>query len=324
MHLLAVLFWRRVCYTSCIETPGQRGWGSFLSAMLPDQVLALVAAAFPDQPIGEVTPTEGGFSHQTALATIGTRRCAIKAATDDAKRADVRHEARMLGLLNGYALPNPELLALRESDAWTVTISAAIGGRNGIHLYQQPQLLAYAYHELGELLAGVHRTPIAPPDPRLLLAERLREVQEQLPALGLEPELRDVFASSLAHPSWQPESPRLVHGDAGLHNVLWDGRISALLDWEWSGWGNPPLDVAWVYWTMRWRAVAPVLWDTFLSSYQAAFAEGIPTDSASLRALVFGQIAGILVRSRNQPAARAEWLRRANWTLTLQFPEPRP
>jgi len=290
--------------------------------MLPDHVLALVAAAFPGQAIGEVTSTEGGFSHHTALATIGARQCAIKAATDGAKRADVRHEAHMLALLGGHALPSPELLALRESDAWTVTVCNAIAGRNGIHLYQQPELLTRAYRELGQLLASVHRTPIAPPNPNLLLAERFREVQEQLPALGLEPELRDVFAASLAHPAWRPESPRLVHGDAGLHNVLWEGRISALLDWEWSGWGNPPLDVAWVYWTMRWRAVPSAFWDIFLSNYRAAFAEGIPTDSASLRALVFGQIAGILVRSRNQPAARAEWLRRAKWTLTLEFDNP--
>jgi aminoglycoside phosphotransferase (APT) family kinase protein len=147
-------------------------------------------------------------------------------------------------------------------------------------------------------------------------------VHEQLPTLGLEPELLDVFAAGLAHPAWQPASTRLVHGDAGLHNVLWDGRISALLDWEWSGWGNPLLDIAWVYWTMRWRAVAPALWNVFLSSYQAAFAEAAPADSASLRALVFGQIAGILARAHEQPAARAEWLRRASWTLTLQFPEP--
>lgn len=323
MRLLVVLFWPRVCYTCYIETPGHRGWGSFLSAMLPDQVLALVAAAFPGQPIGEVTSTEGGFSHHSALATIGARRCAIKAATDGAKRADVRHEARMLALLGGHALPSPELLALSESDAWTVTVSAAIAGRNGIHLYQQTELLPLAYHKLGELLSSVHSTPIAPPDPKLLLAERFRQVQEHLPNLGLEPKLLDVLTASLAHPVWQPANPRLVHGDAGLHNVLWDGHINALLDWEWSGWGNPLLDVAWVYWTIRWRAVAPALWNVFLSSYQAAFAEAVPTDSASLGALVFGQIAGILVRARQQPAARAEWLRRAYWTLTLQFPESR-
>jgi aminoglycoside phosphotransferase (APT) family kinase protein len=282
--------------------------------MLPDQVLELVAAAFPGQPVGEVTPAEGGFSHHTAIATIGARRCAIKAASGAAKRADVRHEARMLALLGGRQLPCPQLLALTENDTWSVAISAAVAGRAGIHLYQQPNLLAGAYRELGELLAAVHRTPITPPDSNLLVAERCRAVQKQLPALGLGPALLGVCAASLAHPAWQPASPRLVHGDAGLHNVLWDGRISAVLDWEWSGWGNPLLDVAWVYWTMRWRAVAPELWDAFLGSYRGARA-----DAGSLRALVFGQIAGILARVHEQPAARAEWLRRANWTLALEF-----
>ncbi len=291
--------------------------------MLPDQVLALVAAAFPGQPIGEVAPTEGGFSHHTALATIGARRCVVKAASTPAKRADVRHEARMLALLHNHGLLSPQLLALSESDTWTAAVSAAIAGRSGIHLYQQPELLAAAYHALGELLANVHRAPIAPPAPELFLAERFRLMQQQLPALGLEPELLDLFATSLAHPAWRPTSARLVHGDAGLHNVLWDARIIALLDWEWSGWGNPLLDVAWVYWTMRWRAVSPALWDMFFGSYQAAYPGAPPADATSLRALVFGQIAGILVRARDQPAARAEWLRRANWTLALEFPESR-
>jgi len=287
--------------------------------MLPDQVLALVAATFPGQPIGEVTPAEGGFSHHTALATIGARRCAIKAASG-ARRADVRHDARMLALLGNRGLPCPRLLALSDNDTWSVAISLAVAGRTGIQLYQEPELLGQAYHELGELLATIHRTPLAPPDSNLLLAERFHTVREHLPALGLKPQLLEVCASSLAHPAWRPTSARLVHGDAGLHNVLWDGRITALLDWEWSGWGNPLLDVAWLYWTMRWRAVAPDLWDVFLSSYRAAFAEAPPADAGSLRALVFGQIADILIRVREQPAARAEWLRRANWTLNLQFP----
>jgi aminoglycoside phosphotransferase (APT) family kinase protein len=291
--------------------------------MLADPVLALVAAAFPGQPIGDVAPTEGGFSHYTALATIGARRCVIKAASDANKRTDVRHEARMLALLHNHGLPSPQLLALSEGDTWTVAVTAAVAGRSGIHLYQQPERLAEAYRALGQLLASVHRTPIAPPDPNLLLAQRFRQVQEQLPVLGLEPELLDVFAASLAHPVWQPTRSTLVHGDAGLHNVLWNGHISALLDWEWSGWGNPLLDVAWVYWTMRWRAVPPALWDVFLSSYQTAFAGSAPAGSAGLRALVVGQIVGILARVHDQPAARAEWLRRANWTLALEFPEPR-
>jgi aminoglycoside phosphotransferase (APT) family kinase protein len=282
---------------------------------LPDQVLALVAAALPGQPIADLKATEGGFSHRTALATIAGRRCLIKAAEAPAKRADVRHEARVLALLRGQGLPAPEPIALAEGEGWTVGISAALPGRAGISLYAQPELLPQAYRELGRLLARVHAAPLPPPTPALLLAERARADQAALPELGLPPALSAELDAALAHPAWRPAAPHLVHGDAGLHNLIWDDGAAALVDWEWSGWGAPALDLAWVGWTMRWRAVDPGLWDVFLGAYRAAGGAPEAPDPATNRALALGQIAGILVRVRDQLPARAEWLRRAHWTL---------
>lgn len=285
---------------------------------LAEPIHALLAAAFAGQAVAELAPTEGGYSHQTMFATIGGRRCVVKAATSPAKRTDVRRDARVLVLLEGQRLPTPHLLALCEDADWTVAVTAALGGHSGMRLYDQPAALAAAYRELGALLAHVHRTAPAPSEPDVLLAERFRP--ELLAALDLEPALHSEFASSLAHPAWRPARAALVHGDAGLHNVLWDERIVGLLDWEWSGWGNPLLDLAWVYWTMRWRTVDPALWTMFIGGYQAGGAALEAANAASLRALALGQIAGILARTHGQPAARAEWLRRAEWTLALTFP----
>jgi hypothetical protein len=40
-------------------------------------------------------------------------------------------------------------------------------------------------------------------------------------------------------------SPGLVHGDFGLHNVLWQwGRVCGLIDFDHFGWGDPAIDVA--------------------------------------------------------------------------------
>jgi aminoglycoside phosphotransferase (APT) family kinase protein len=286
--------------------------------MLSDQVLQFVAAAFPGQPIHNLAPTAGGFSHQTMLATIGGLRCLIKAADLAAKRADVRHEARMLDLLPAGGLPAPRHLALIETDSWTISVCTALGGYSGVQLYAQPELLGQAYHELGGLLAAVHSAPVAPPAPDLLLSERARRVADLLPRLGLAPALQAELAASLAHPAWQASPPALVHGDAGLHNVLWHDAIAGLVDWEWAGWGGPLFDLGWVYWTMRWRAVPVEHWGLFLASYRAARPLALP-DDGSMRALVFGQIASILASVRDAPAARAEWLRRAEWTLGLEF-----
>jgi aminoglycoside phosphotransferase (APT) family kinase protein len=100
--------------------------------------------------------------------------------------------------------------------------------------------------------------------------------------------------------------------------VLWQGRITGLLDWEWAGWGNPLLDLSWVFWTMRWRSVPETMWPVFLAGY-GQLPDGEWSDTA-LRALALGQIAGILARVSERDDARQEWLRRARWTLDLKFP----
>src|SRR5436190_6572029 len=101
--------------------------------MLPPPVVELLAAAFPEQPIADLAPTFGGFSNLTVAATIGGRRCVAKIAAGALKRADVRHEAHMLGLLGDSGLPIPTLLALVEDDNWTVEVIGFVVGTPGLH-----------------------------------------------------------------------------------------------------------------------------------------------------------------------------------------------
>ena len=103
----------------------------------------------------------------------------------------------------------------------------------------------------------------------------------------------------------------LVHTDAGLHNVLWDGRLSALLDWEWAGVGSPLLDLAWTRWTLRWRRV-PQLWPTLLAGYGLSAAD---LEEPQLDTVALALIGLILARVRTKPEAHAEWERRARWTI---------
>jgi aminoglycoside phosphotransferase (APT) family kinase protein len=291
--------------------------------MLPQPVTALLARAFPGAAVADVAPTFGGFSNLTLAATLGGRPVVIKAAEAPLKRADLRWEAGMLGLLAGAGLPIPELLALEEDAAWSVEVLAAIVGENGLRFYSGDLAeLAPVYAALGRLLASVHRLPPAAPAPHFRLWEHTRPVLEQLPALGLEPALHTTLADALTHPAWQPQALRLVHGDAGLHNLLWRNGVAALLDWEWAGWGNPLLDLGWIYWTTRLRNAPADAWPAFLEGY-AAYPElrALDATPAALRALVLGQIACILLRAQDRPEARQEWLRRARWTETLDFPD---
>ncbi|HWQ12418.1 MAG TPA: phosphotransferase [Roseiflexaceae bacterium] len=320
--------------------------------MIPDPVLSLLHAALPGQPVADVRPTVGGFSNLTLAATVGGRRCVLKAASHPPKRADLRREAAVLPLLRGTGIPAPELLAFAEDQEWTVALTALLPGAPGLRLYERPPAeLLPVFAALGRLLAAVHATTPdrglltedrgrqtvadggsalsdAPPAPEpggrpsfvaprssdLALHARAETTLGALAGLPLEAGLHDALAEALAHPAWRPAAPRLVHGDAGLHNILWDGHITGLLDWEWAGWGAPALDLAWVAWTMRFRGVPPAAWEALLASYADAGGAATAPEPEALRALALGQIAGILVRSYGRQAAWEEWLRRARWT----------
>lgn len=284
--------------------------------MLPQPALDLLTSAVGVP--GELAPTFGGFSHHSALATIGGRRCVVKAAEAAPKRADLRHEARVLALLRGSSLPAPALLALAEDAGWTVEVLRFMAGDNGLQiLAQTPEKLAQVYDGLGRALAAVHRSALPSPAQDLLLAERARRLRISLADLPLDQDLRAALAKALEQPAWRSAEMCLVHGDAGIHNLLWDGRVTALLDWEWAGWGDPLLDLAWVWWTMRWRDLPSQLWPVFLAGYAADQYVQLSAKPEVLRALALGQIAGILARVLGQPGAWAEWLRRARWTLAL-------
>ena len=286
--------------------------------MLPSEVIHLLRAAFPGQPLGGAAPTSGGFSNLTAIISIGEQRCVIKAATAMLKRADVRREAALLRLLHTSDLPIPRLLALIEDETWTIGVTGWLAGEHGLAVLERaPAQLEAIYPALGQLLASIHRTAVPEIAPQL--EARRRHTLEGLSALALENDLHAALQQALEHPIWHTQPHGLAHGDAGLHNLLWDGRITALLDWEWAGWGSPLLDLAWLYWTIRWRNLPPMLWHAFLAGYAAGPAVAIGATPDELRALALGQIASILVRVYGQTPAWDEWQRRLRWTIGIAF-----
>lgn len=287
-----------------------------IASPFPDQALELLARAFPGQGVSELAPAQGGFSHHSALASIGRRRCFVKAAELPAKRASLRHEAAALGALAGRGLAAPQLLALLDEHSWTIEVMAALPGASGVLLYAEPPGVAMAaLSGLASLLAATHVLDVPAPNPDALHAARGARALDALTDLSLPSALRVALTASLEHPVWRPGTTQMSHGDAGLHNLIWGGGY-ALVDWEWAGWGEPLLDLAWVWWTLRWRGAPPERWAGFLAAYRAARPIEEP-DPDSLYALALGQIAGILARVRDEPAAYAEWLRRAEWTLGL-------
>jgi aminoglycoside phosphotransferase (APT) family kinase protein len=62
-------------------------------------------------------------------------------------------------------------------------------------------------------------------------------------------------------------TPRLIHGDIGFHNfLLHEGRMSALVDWEFAHIGDPAEELGYVKVTVG----ESLDWDRFMRRYQAA------------------------------------------------------
>ena len=286
---------------------------------LPAPLVAMLEAAFPGLPLRGLAPTVGGFSNLSMLARLGGTACVLKAAELPAKRTDLRREARMLAALRGRRVAAPALLAHLEGGAWTLLVTRRRPGTPGLQLYAGPSdALLAPLTALGRTLARLHALDMAPPpdaaNAGLLLALRAAALVAQLAALPLPSELREPLVAALAHPAWQPAAPRLVHGDAGLHNLLWGSRGLTLLDWELGGWGDQRLDLAWVAWTLRFRALPAPCWEALLAGYGREQAQALGLDGAALKALALGQVAGLLARAAGRPAWD-EWVRRARWTV---------
>jgi aminoglycoside phosphotransferase (APT) family kinase protein len=69
-------------------------------------------------------------------------------------------------------------------------------------------------------------------------------------------------------PAIQSVEPALVHLDYSPHNILWDGGwISAVLDWEDAGYGDPGIDVAYCYMHLFLSGMSGAA-DEFLRAYE--------------------------------------------------------
>lgn len=285
---------------------------------IPAPLEAFLASAFPTAPVRGVRPTVGGFSNLSFFAQLGRRACVVKAAQHPIKREDLRREAEVLTLLRDYRFGTPIPLGFCEDDDWSMLVMSRRQGIPGMRLYSSPvEQLAAPLHALGTTLARLHTLAMPVPTqnktPLSLLAERTAWLCHRLQALPLPDDLCAPLLEAAQSVAEQTTPRCLVHGDAGLHNILWHQGSLALLDWELASWGDARLDLAWVGWTLRFRGLPHTLWETLVDGYGEHGAV-LRLDKASERALVLTQVASLLVRASERPAWD-EWLRRARWSL---------
>lgn len=302
-----------------------------LGLIVPADLLDLLRSVAPDGRVGRLRPTIGGFSNLTFEAELADGTVVVKAARNDDKRIDVAHEARMLRALEDVSLPVPRLRATVSDDQWTVNITDRLEGDPGTSMLQTHAAdLPGAAALLARVLQAVHAAAPAPVSDRFAdLTLRLRSVADRLEvAVAADASLAAVAPSlleAIAHPA-VARGAALVHGDIGFHNTLWsttdDGRLAlrGLIDWEWSGWGNPLLDLSWLWWTLRFRRLSPAVWDAFVSAYGDWAIRAVGWDDTTVLDLVRAQMAAILVRTEPGAPARGEWISRITALDAMSVP----
>ncbi len=296
---------------------------------------AVEAALLADPTVGElvqIRPTIGGFSNLTFYADLPSgETVVVKIASRDVKRADLRREVRMLARLSDSAVPIVNVRAHINTSDWTITVTDMVPGDLGLNVVQTRDVvdLAGRARVLARLLQAVHQaTPQPINDPDLDCGERLAARHETLTQrTHLAPE---VIESNLA--LTDPLLRRgvaLVHGDFGFHNTIWAKadevgdplRIDALLDWEWSGWGNALTDPAWLWWTLQFRQAPKETWDSFVETYGDWAMRGIGWTPANVLTVLRAHMAWILSCTEVGSPAEKEWCNRIVKLQALKPPE---
>ena len=259
-----------------------------------------VRTRLPGGALAEVDCLErlpGGYSKGTYIAGIRrpegpegwVLRCDLPFTPLNTRVCD---EFALLSALYKLGLPVPEPLWF-EPDASRlgaplIAVRKIEGSGDMAHWTQDGSLARRVAREAAALLAAIHSIQLsslpplqtdAPGCHGATPAEVREHVYKFWQSVRLEPDpLVELIFHWLRQHTPDVVVPCLVHGDYGLHNLLvHDGRISAVLDWEFAHVGDPRKDLA--YARPFVEQVMP--WAEFLAEYSGA--GGIAGDDAAIR-----------------------------------------
>lgn len=272
---------------------------SHSTALTAERLTAYLRERFRDSAlaVSGVQELSGGFGKQTFLFTaqgaalqgdfVLRRDMAVPMFDNDCHR--IHKEYAVIRAAHALGFPAPEALWLdvehRTLPGGDFLVMRRAPGTAGGNVFRaQGAIPGDLAQTLAEILARLHRLPAMPE-----LAQLTDSIASELWDLPLEHCVRRYLENWLAlfqrepHLSspaiisqfgWlldnippMPGKPVLLHGDIGFHNFLFDeGRLTAVLDWEFAHLGDPAEDLAYVRNTLG----ASLDWNDFLARYQAA------------------------------------------------------
>ncbi len=221
-----------------------------------------------DRPVRVENRLSGGWSVDTFLVRLGDQRAVLRVAgADHPLETSPASEARLFPLAAGAGVPVPELICAEDDPSWLggpFSLATYIEGivPNVWSARRMDTLIESAGAErllssLVELALAIEKIPVdlATAEPPCVLGIKPDEYDVASDA-GRWLELLD--RTTLERPPlalagrWlidnAPEVERVVfqHNDFRLGNILYseEGRPAAVIDWEFSGAGDPLCDIA--------------------------------------------------------------------------------
>ena len=253
-------------------------------------------AAETDLDIAQSGFISGGFSKFTASITLA----GVKSLpTQIVLRGDagatfggssVIDEYRTIKLMHEHGVCVPKPLALEASGKVFGSPFLLVEKKPGVvigHMYDLPKTKDKATRrDVATQLAAIHRVPLSAVGNLIAGADTTSSakalawidegVNNWQPLNMPSPVFETAWDWLRRNVGINDKAPRgVVHGDCGLINVLiYDGKVSTILDWEFAHIGNPAYDLGYFYF----MAEALYSWDEFLDAYGAA---GAPVPDAA-------------------------------------------
>jgi aminoglycoside phosphotransferase (APT) family kinase protein len=249
--------------------------------MLPaDQLRLWLTAAFREQPGWIIEKTDLVHSFQQHMEHVTLAWPASGATADVFVR--VFHS-----YLSWWTLVTPDL-PLREQTAWTVAKRSGVpvapvlyhgrvAGQDGAVIGRvrgvtgRTDLSPTLALNMAVALARLHGADLRPAErvrlPDCSLSSLLLRLKAWCVDIGADDLRQELRAIEPRLAKVDERRPSLLHGDCHPGNILVDGdTVTAMIDWEEAGLGDPRIDVCWLDAAIRRRD--PYLADLFLGAYE--------------------------------------------------------
>jgi aminoglycoside phosphotransferase (APT) family kinase protein len=214
----------------------------------------VLEAAWPGSRVQEmvaIPESHSGFTYMVSATLDGRPVQGVLRVPPPGARpagpADVARQGRIMAALEAAGVPVPRILATGEDPPFVlmervpgVRIEEALAVASPRELIEAAFAAVRLLHDVPVAATGIADEAPVSPAAEVQRWQALRaRAPEELVARASELEARLLSALPA------PRPPALVHGDYHLGNLLFEGsRVVAILDWEISELGSPPLDEA--------------------------------------------------------------------------------